>query len=62
MLPLDIMLTSLISNLGDLRCLPVGKVEKDSLLEIVEENLFFFYGKFRNRYYQNNHLNILIIN
>jgi len=43
MLTLEIMLASLISNLGDLKCLPVGKVEKDNLLDIVEENLFFFY-------------------
>jgi hypothetical protein len=43
MLTLDIMLASLISNLGDLKCLPVGKDEKDNLLDIVEENLFFFY-------------------
>ena len=60
---LDIMLASLLSKLGDFKCLLVGKVEKDNLLDIVEDNLFFFiYYKLRNRFYKNNLLNILIIN
>jgi heme oxygenase len=46
------MLASLISKLGDFKCLLVGKVEKDNLLDIVEDNLFFIYGKFRKRFYK----------
>lgn len=40
MFTLDIMLASLISNLGDFKSLHVGKVKKDNLLDIVEDKLF----------------------
>lgn len=59
---LDIMLASLISKLGDFKCLLVDKVEKDNLLDIVEDIMVFIYDKFRNNFYKYNHCNILIIN